>query len=107
MSRMNLRSLLFHEASLFQALGGLSMHTLPRLSFLLDALSVLSTDKSRLLLLFGISLTYGIRFPNAHPLAEEVRAIGLPDQFAFQKQINDRNISAVKENIDLLATQPI
>src|SRR2546430_3980573 len=83
MFRMNLSSLLVHEASLFQTFGGLSMHTLARLSFLLDALPVLSADFSRFLLLFGISLTYGIRFPNAHPLAEEVRAVRLADQFAF------------------------
>jgi hypothetical protein len=89
MLRMNLGPLLFHEASLFQAFGGLSVSVLARLSLLLDALPMLSADKSRLLRLGGITLSESIRFPNAHPLPKQIGAICLTNQFAFEKQIND------------------
>jgi hypothetical protein len=65
---MNLSPLLVHEAALFQAFGSLSVSALARLSLVLDALPMLSADKSRLLLLCGVTLAESIRFPNAHAL---------------------------------------
>src|SRR3989442_1399400 len=61
MLRMNLSPLLFHEAFLFQAFGGLSVSARALLSLLLDALPVLSAHKSRLFLPCGGTLSEGIR----------------------------------------------
>src|SRR5947209_2733171 len=83
MLRMNLGPLMFHQTSLFQPFGFQGMSALARFSLLLDALPILSAHLSRFFLLCCVGLTNGIRFPNAHPLPEEIGAICFTDQFAF------------------------
>src|SRR5260221_12252373 len=83
------------------------MNTASSSGFELDALPVLSTHACGFLCQDGIGTALGLRFPDTHPSIQELRAVGFSHQLAFQKEIDDRNVSAIKINVNFPTPQPV